>query len=176
MARLVKSNAKTWHCLTRSGVRPRVPKDWYDDKIKGTKPVLGEILRVPCVGVYTDLDGDIIPDDKLHARIEWLCHLEAQQLIENAQTWPPNKLLAKPKYGSAGYVDLEARMSALAIRHREYNKAFELKWSDFPTHYKKDMADIIETRTKLYFDPVEVAKRDRVVSRREAKRALGVAD
>jgi hypothetical protein len=162
VARLVQS-PNGWVCLSKTGVRPDVRL-----LAAGTRNVGSTFIAVPCVGVYTHLDGDMIDDDKLHERIRWLCHLSAQDVIEKAHTWPGAKLFL-----GGGDKELIGSMGQTSELYDTYDRTFKLGWAAF-RDYAGELDAVLAKRKDGYYSDAEVAKRVRAQARKEAKLALGI--
>jgi hypothetical protein len=169
-ARLVKGPGKNdWYCVAKVGVRPHNPKEWT------TGPQLVATLHgMDCVGVFSKYEGDMNTDGQLHERTRFLAHCAAQLYIEQAQTWPADKLLLKGAWSSTGSDALKVNLDGVFKRYDMYRTAFQLDWPDFPNRYLEEFREAIDARATDYYDPKAVAQRERQLARRDAKHALGL--
>lgn len=166
VARLVHAKGRRWVCLTRTGAAAPTSSG-----VVGV-PYVGNLVHVPCVGAFSQYEGDMLPDDKLHDRLSWLWHAEAQGIIEKAQTWPMVKLLSTG--WRQGNKTLQRDMSNVYGRYHAYRDAFDLDWPDFPGRYENALGNALALRSNEYNAPKAVEKRERAAARKEAKQALGM--
>jgi hypothetical protein len=169
VARLVRG-PRGWVCVTKS-VSPYEPKEWKNDKLGR----LHAVLHVEDIGVFSRFEGDMTSDDELHTRINWLSHAHAQLLIEQAQTWPADKVVKAIGWRTlTGGKILMDDHGILARGYAQYAETFELNWAKWPVHYYDDLKRAITAREKDYFHPKAEEQRVRQRARKEAKEALGI--
>jgi hypothetical protein len=169
-ARLVQMPDGNWACLSKTGTRGCAPVEWKGDG----KPTLNTVIYVPCVGVFSEFDGDMLPPDKLHERMQWLFLAQSQACIDKALVWPADKLLTIQGYRSLGADELKSTLRSQVAKWNQYSLTFKLGWPGFPDHYYNDLMSAIASREKEYLSPQAEAQRTRQKARKEAKIALGL--
>ena len=142
------------------------PKEWKSDE----GPKLLHHIHVLDIGAASRFPGDVITDEQLHQRTQFLAHLECQDLIEQAEELSGQQLFGG---NHPGHKRLAHGMKLALDRYQKYGDAFRLRWDKLPD-YAVRLELIIQRRLREYTDPKAVAKRERVVARREAKIAFGL--
>jgi hypothetical protein len=171
VARLVKDPDGNVVCLTKSGAKAKNPPKEAGWTVP---PRLVLTITVTDVGAFSKFEADVLDDDKLHERMKWLCHLEAQTLIDTALEMSTTTLAAKPKYrSSAGGVLLDRELKLQQV-YAAYTKAFRLKWPAWPPHYRSDLSTAIQKRREEYNDPAAVEKRERAAAKKAARKAFDI--
>jgi hypothetical protein len=133
-------------------------------------------IYVEDIGVFSKYPGDMLSETALHERIRELFHKEAGWIVELAVEAPASALVQDNHFYYVTGQKLTQDMNRLHQRYVDYATSFNLKWPNFPAHYRDTLYSILEKRVGHYVSPTEVAKRERKLAREEAKRALGLLD
>lgn len=165
-------NPGTFVSLTRTGVHAIKLPD-------AQLPNLVGLAYVPCVGVFTNIPGDMLDIPETHQRVLRLHALQAAQFVDRVQDSTGRHLFeqmgtAQNKVPIYRADELSKDLDTIYTRHKQYRNLFALPDKPLPEQYRVMLADIIADRRKFYFSRKEKEKRDRTNARRQAKRALGV--
>jgi hypothetical protein len=169
IARLAELPDGNFACLNKHHVNPKNPPEW------GTAPKLTKNLTVPDVAAFSAYDGDWFVDVQMHERLRGLWLKIAAYQVEHAREMAFPTLVNLGVRTSGEQLTLRAAVEAAMDEYTAYRAAFKLLgWPPFPTVYATELNQVIKDRTRAYFSPEEIAKRDRIAARAGAKKALGL--
>lgn len=132
-------------------------------------------VPVPDIGVYSRFDGDTIPLEALHGRLQFLFLEQASRYFDEyvyGMTAPSIIKLQTRDWGPSTVLQLHYD------RWKTYSYMFDLNWPEMPQEFMDRVAAYENDKIGKYTDPANIKKRDisrvRAKARKEAKEAFGV--
>jgi len=127
-------------------------------------------LTVPDIGVFSRFEGDMLPDEELHPRVQWLMVNEIKEYVDQILPAKSNEDCANSKMQES-YMK---SFNALVGRYDSYNAFFDLGWTGIPPSFMDRAKAMIATKGAEWNDPNAVTKRQRAKAKRAAEKALGL--
>lgn len=175
IGRLIKaSNGKDLVCISRTGLQVKTPEKW----VQAGYPNVQACIRVPCVGVYTWVPGDIVPEgDALNDRLQWLWLTQAHDIVSMARDMNQHRMFTQRGWTRGKKVEAQVEMGVIAKLYNDYADNVAKDWIPFAdaSDFAQDrLDDIVASKEEKYFSSESVMKREREVAKREARKALQV--
>lgn len=163
-------------------VRPNDPA--CDDSRVGMKTIDGYAhghtrIIVDDLGVFSKYPGDMVEDDKLHERQEFIMVSKVRHFVMEELPSITGDQFEKPwhRWSQEDGTTLDHYRAWLKKQQEvyfDYSYAFGLYWNGIPQMYFDRFEEVVAAKLRKYNDPKAVAQRERTNARRLAKQALGL--
>jgi hypothetical protein len=168
-ARIFKFGSK-FAAITKPGSGVYAGQGTGVDKNEGRVWDLG--MFAPCIGVFSHYEGDFMDAETTHNRNRWLW---SKQYGEARQSMYDHRAMDFADKPDQFVTSLIKKLNGINESRMRYSKFFALGWDNYDVEsLRSEISLHYHEHADLFNMPSAVAKRERALARRTAKKAFGV--